>query len=118
MKDTEQLNLLAVEFQACQHILTAIGNPTRHSILLTLIAAGCKDGMRVGEIMQNTHLSRPTVSHHIRILREAKIVNVHRLGTKNFYYIDPQDNSLFMLKNMINHIEDYMKNHWEPERKN
>ncbi|UOQ86891.1 metalloregulator ArsR/SmtB family transcription factor [Gracilibacillus salinarum] len=116
MKDTEQLNVLAAEFRECQHVLTAIGDPTRQSILLTLIAAGCKDGMRVGEITQKTHLSRPTVSHHLRILKEAKVVNVHRVGTKNFYYIDPQHNSLFLLKNMMNHIEEYIQNHWEEEK--
>ncbi|MGE7717700.1 metalloregulator ArsR/SmtB family transcription factor [Priestia megaterium] len=112
MKDIKQLNLLAIEFHECQKVLAAIGDETRHNIILTLIAAGC-DGIRVGDITQKTHLSRPAVSHHLRILKEAKVVNVHRVGTKNFYYIDPQNNSIYLLKNLINHMEEYIKNHWD-----
>ncbi|MGV2966317.1 aldo/keto reductase [Paenibacillus sp. FSL L8-0435] len=32
--------------------------------------------MRVGEIRMKTHLSRPTVSHHLKILKESQIAQV------------------------------------------
>lgn len=37
---------------------------------------------------KKTHLSRPAVSHHLKILKEAEIVNLRREGTKNYYYLD------------------------------
>ena len=38
----------------------------------------------VGEITKQTHLSRPAVSHHLRILREAGIILMRKEGTKTF----------------------------------
>ena len=35
-------------------------------------------GVRVGEITKRTHLSRPAVSHHLQILREAGILGVRK----------------------------------------
>ena len=44
------------------------------------------NGVRVGTITEKTHLSRPAVSHHIQILKEAGILKVRKEGTKNYYY--------------------------------
>lgn len=44
----------------------------------------CQTGLRVGEITKQTHLSRPAVSHHLRILREAGIILMRKEGTKTF----------------------------------
>ncbi|MCI7813283.1 MAG: ArsR family transcriptional regulator [Robinsoniella sp.] len=49
-------------------------------------------GVRVGKITQKTHLSRPAVSHHIQILKDAGIVKMRREGTKNYYYLDADMN--------------------------
>lgn len=63
----------------------------RQSIILGMIryADDC-NGMRVGEITQLTSLSRPAVSHHLQILKDAGIVKVRREGTKNYYYFDAE----------------------------
>lgn len=63
------------------------------------------DGVRVGEITERTHLSRPAVSHHIRILKEAGILKVRREGTKNYYYFDVDMESLNQLMQMLDHIK-------------
>ena len=39
-------------------------------------------GVRVNEITEKTHLSRPTVSHHLQILKDAGVLKVSREGTK------------------------------------
>ena len=52
-----------------------------------LMESNC-DGMRVGEITGKTHLSRPAVSHHLRILLDANMVGVTKRGTMNFYWLD------------------------------
>ncbi|MBQ8081208.1 MAG: helix-turn-helix transcriptional regulator [Clostridia bacterium] len=46
-------------------------------------------GMRVGEITKGTHLSQPAVSHHLKILCDAKILTVRKEGTMNFYQMNP-----------------------------
>ncbi len=62
------------------------GDETRQLILLTLLESD-HTGLRVGEITARTHLSRPAVSHHLKILRDAGIITLRRRGTMNFYYM-------------------------------
>ncbi|WP_144489243.1 ArsR/SmtB family transcription factor [Bacillus thuringiensis] len=112
MKNTEEFDTLAIEFQECQGVLTAIGDQTRQSIIIALMAAGCEEGMRVGEITQRTHLSRPAVSHHLKILKDVKVVSFHRVGTKNYYYLDPNKSTIRILKRLVGHIEEIMMNDW------
>lgn len=98
------------DFQNVQELLYVIGDETRQLILLVLMEADCKVGMRVGEITEKTHLSRPAVSHQLRILKDIGIVKYRAEGTKNFYYIDVMGNrELFgNLKKLVVHIEDLM----------
>ncbi|MEC4588285.1 metalloregulator ArsR/SmtB family transcription factor [Bacillus safensis] len=112
MKNTGNLDILAQEFEDCQEVLAAIGDKTRQSIIITLISAGC-EGMRVGEITKKTHLSRPAVSHHIKILRDAKVVNLNRQGTMNYYFLDPTKSAISLLKSLTEHIEEYMTDYWD-----
>ncbi|MDR1131908.1 MAG: winged helix-turn-helix domain-containing protein [Oscillospiraceae bacterium] len=73
-------------FIKCQKLLIAIGDETRQSIIAALMEAGC-EGLRVGEITAKTHLSRPAVSHHVKILLDCGLIGLDRQGTKNFYYL-------------------------------
>ncbi|WMT38965.1 metalloregulator ArsR/SmtB family transcription factor [Paenibacillus sp. D2_2] len=118
MEDIEELDKIAEEFQECQEVLTAIGDRTRQSIIIALMATRCEEGMRVGEITQRTHLSRPAVSHHLKILKDAKVVNLHSKGTKNYYYLDPNQSKIMLLKNLVEHIEEFMTDYWPSQSKN
>jgi ArsR family transcriptional regulator len=85
--DIESVSALATEqFSTCRKLLIALGDETRQAIITTLIDAKC-DGMRVGEITKKTHLSRPAVSHHLKILLDAEVIGVTPDGTKNFYWL-------------------------------
>lgn len=92
------------DFMNCQKVLLAIGDETRQSILLVLMGTNCQTGLRVGEITEQTHLSRPAVSHHLKILRDAGVILMRKEGTKNFYYIDIRT-KLGLLKNLVLDIE-------------
>ena len=79
MTDKKEIAQLAVEFESCQKILTALGDEVRQHLILQMMLHGedC-NGMRVPEITKLTHLSRPAVSHHLQILKDAGIVKVRR----------------------------------------
>lgn len=89
MHTKEDLEKLAADFKQCQKILSALGDETRQHLMLEMIKIGKCTGVRVGEITEKTHLSRPAVSHHLQILKEAGILKVRKEATKNFYYFDP-----------------------------
>jgi DNA-binding transcriptional ArsR family regulator len=59
----------------------ALGDPQRRAIL-TLLA----DGPRaVGELAAELPVSRPAVSFHLRLLREAGLVEEERIGTRRIH---------------------------------
>lgn len=66
--------------------LTALGDPTRRAIL-ERVAAG---PTAVGAIARGLPVSRPAVSQHLRVLREAGLVTETALGTRRIYRLDPR----------------------------
>lgn len=99
----EKLENIAVEFRQCSKLFTAIGDETRQNIILALLESNC-DGIRVGEITEKTNLSRPAVSHHLQILKETGIINMRRVGTKNYYYMDSNKEQWTKIVQLMNHI--------------
>lgn len=61
--------------------------------------------MRVGELTKETHLSRPAVSHHLKILKEANLVLMRKEGTMNFYTLN-LESDVYTLKNLVEHISE------------
>jgi ArsR family transcriptional regulator, arsenate/arsenite/antimonite-responsive transcriptional repressor len=64
----------------------ALADPTRVSIINRL-ASG--EACCVCDLTQAFELSQPTVSHHLRILRQAGLVHVERRGTWAYYRLIP-----------------------------
>ena len=66
-------------------VLEALGDPTRRQIFESL-----KAGPRsVGELADGLPVSRPAVSQHLRVLKEAGLVSDRKEGTRRLYRIDP-----------------------------
>lgn len=98
-----RLNEIINGFQKCQNAFTAIGDETRQLILLVLLESNLS-GVRVGEIAEKTHLTRPSVSHHLQILKESGIVAMRREGTKNYYYLSADETQWKDITDLINLI--------------
>jgi len=65
----------------------ALGEPTRVAIVNRLAGA---DEVCVCELVDDFHLSQPTISHHLRVLREAGLVEARRRGTWMYYRLVPE----------------------------
>lgn len=96
-----KIDTLATGFRSCSKILTALGDETRQYLILEMMKTGDCSGVRVGEITKRTNLSRPAVSHHLQILKDAGIVKVRKEGTKNYYYFDAEAETFDMLSNTL-----------------
>ena len=101
MEMQKQVAVLAEEFASCTKILTALGDETRQHLILEMMRLGNCSGVRVCEITEKTNLSRPAVSHHLQILKDAGIVRMRKEGTKNFYYFDPEMESFEKLVDVL-----------------
>lgn len=85
MHAKEDIDNLAANFGKCQKILLALGDENRQHMILEMMKMGDCNGVRVNEITEKTHLSRPAVSHHLQILKDAGILKMRREATKNYY---------------------------------
>lgn len=66
--------------------LTALADPTRRAVFERL-----RKGPRaVGDLAEGLPVSRPAVSQHLKVLKEARLVTAYRDGTRQFYAIDTQ----------------------------
>ena len=64
----------------------ALGDPTRRSIFERL-----REGPRsVGELADGLPVSRPAVSQHLRVLKQAGLVSDSKNGTRRVYRVEPE----------------------------
>lgn len=65
---------------------TALGDPTRRSIFKRLVEHPCS----VGELARDLPVTRPAVSQHLKVLRDAGLVADTRSGKQRIYRVDPE----------------------------
>jgi DNA-binding transcriptional ArsR family regulator len=66
--------------------LAALSDPTRRQIFERVLAAP----QPVGAIAEGLPVSRPAVSQHLKVLKEAGLLNERRQGTRRLYVANPQ----------------------------
>jgi DNA-binding transcriptional ArsR family regulator len=77
----------------------ALGDPTRRSIFERLR----RGPQAVGELARELPVSRPAVSQHLRVLKEAGLVTEERNGTRRIYGVDAQS---------VAELRDYFDSFW------
>ena len=85
---------------AAAKALDALGDPTRRAVFETL-AIGPHP---VWEIAAGLPVSRPAVSQHLRVLKEAGLVRDRRDGNRRIYSVDPEG---------LAALRDYLARHWD-----
>ncbi|TDV39716.1 ArsR/SmtB family transcription factor [Actinophytocola oryzae] len=76
----------AVELAA---VFKALGDPVRLR-LLSMIASRAGGEVCVCELTPGFDLSQPTISHHLRLLRQAGLIDCERRGTWVYYWLLPE----------------------------
>ena len=79
--------------------MDALGDPTRRAIFERLRSKP----LSVGEIADGLPVSRPAVSQHLRVLKEAGLVAERRNGTRRLYRLDPDG---------VGELRDYFDDFW------
>jgi DNA-binding transcriptional ArsR family regulator len=78
----------------------ALGDPTRRAIFERLA-----DRPRaVGELAGELPVSRPAVSQHLKVLKDARLVTDRRAGTRRIYQVDPD--GLAAMRGYLDHFWD------------
>jgi DNA-binding transcriptional ArsR family regulator len=84
---------------AYRNPMDALGDPTRRAIFERLR----QGALAVGEIADELPVSRPAVSQHLRVLKEAGLVRERRNGTRRLYRVDPEG---------LGELRDYFDDFW------
>lgn len=84
-------------------VFTALGDEHRQRILL-LFEPG--ERLNVGQIAEVSTLTRSTVSHHLKILREAEVLLSEKIGKEVWFWI----NRAF-LEDTFTRVLDYARHH-------
>jgi DNA-binding transcriptional ArsR family regulator len=73
-------------YEAAFAALAALADPTRRQIFERVLTAP----QPVGAIADGQPVSRPAVSQHLKVLKEAGLISERRQGTRRLYVADPQ----------------------------
>jgi len=79
--------------------MDAVGDGTRRAILERLL----EQPSAVGELAAGLPVSRPAVSQHLRILKDARLVTDRRVGTRRIYMANPDG---------IRDVREYWERFW------
>ena len=96
------LRAIPREWQSMSKAFTAMGDEHRQRILLTFERG---DRLNVGQIVEVSTLSRSAVSHHLRLMREAGVLNSEKVGKEVYYWVNAQflEQSLEAVLRFIKH---------------
>lgn len=97
MRDRGVFLLLAETFQA-------LGDSSRVQIVWALM----QGSRNVGDLAKRLGMSQPAVSHHLRTLRNLKLVQVRRDGRTSYYSLDDEHINKLLIEG-LNHVEDLLQ---------
>ncbi len=70
--------------------LRAVSDPVRRKIL-KLLRSNPNKGLNASDIEGKVKLAQPTVSHHMKVLKRAGLIETKKLGTWVWYHRDPDN---------------------------
>ena len=81
------------EWRDISKVYTALGDEHRQRILLTFSPG---ERLNVGQIVEVSTLSRSAVSHHLKVLRDARVLESRKEGKEVYFWI----NKAFLIETM------------------
>lgn len=81
-------------------VLRALAEPNRRAIL-SLVA---EQELNAGQIAANFNITRPAISQHLGVLKDAKLINERREGTQRFYRASPEG---------LSELRAYLETFWD-----
>ena len=73
------------EWRTISRAFTALGDEHRQRILLTFEPG---ERLNVGQIVEVSTLSRSAVSHHLKLLKDAGVLDSEKVGKEVYYWVD------------------------------
>jgi DNA-binding transcriptional ArsR family regulator len=98
---TNHLQKLPDEWRDVSDLFVALGDSQRQRILLTFEPRG---RLNVTEIVSNSTLSRTAVSHHLKVLRQAGVLQSEKVGKEVYFWINKE-----LITSVLQRVLDYVE---------
>jgi ArsR family transcriptional regulator, arsenate/arsenite/antimonite-responsive transcriptional repressor len=97
-----QASLNSCPAEECMQMLRALSDETRQKILSLFFV---NKELCVNDIAKNFTLSRPTISHHLNLMKRAKLLNTRKEGKEIYYSF----NRIYVVKLMESILDNLKK---------
>lgn len=98
--NTQYAKQLPAEWQDMADVFTALGDTHRQKILLLFEK---DERLNAGHISEVSTLARSTVSHHLKILHQAKVLLSEKIGKEVWFWVNKP-----LLEATFNNVLDYL----------
>jgi ArsR family transcriptional regulator len=88
-------------FRNCSPVFDALGDRFRQDIIMLLAQ---NERLNVKQIAERIALSRPAISHHLKVLRQAGLIGLERVSRENFYSLT-LDSALANIRRLVEQAE-------------
>jgi DNA-binding transcriptional ArsR family regulator len=95
------LRAIPREWRTISRAFTALGDEHRQRILLTFERG---ERLNVGQIVEVSTLSRSAVSHHLKLLRDAGVLESRKEGKEVFYWVNKR-----FLEDSLHSVLEYIR---------
>lgn len=102
MKTDKDIEEILDLFRDCIPLFSVLADEIRQNIVMVL--AEKEEGLNVNAITERMPLSRPAISHHLKVLKQAGIVDSEKKGTENLYFLT-LEHPIEKIKDLISLIE-------------
>ncbi|CAG7647091.1 hypothetical protein PAESOLCIP111_05307 [Paenibacillus solanacearum] len=82
---SERTEHILQQFKDCIPLLEVLTDENRQAIIMLL--AQNKSGLHVNAISGHINLSRPAVSHHLKVLKQSGFIQSEKKGVENYYVL-------------------------------
>ena len=97
----DYMKAIPTAWRNVSRVFTALGDEHRQRILLTFEPG---ERLNVGQIVEVSTLSRSAVSHHLKLLREAGVLDSEKIGKEVYFWLNKKQ-----VRESLAAVMDYLK---------
>lgn len=111
MLNEDELHKIYSQFRICAPIFIALGDEIRQKLILDIVDSHEK-GINVTNLSAKSKLSRPAISHHLKVLKDSGLIKPIKVGTQIFYRLNLKQNLeevaklITSVQNVIHHMDE------------
>ena len=91
MIDKAEIKKTLKTFNSCVPFFIAMSDEYRQQLIMDIAEAG-SEGINVSNLSAKSKLSRPAISHHLKVLKDSGLIVPLKVGTQIFYQLNMKEN--------------------------